>query len=68
MIGLFRVSVRISSPFYREPQEFPFRYKFIIVEEIQGFYVEVIGSEKTGAALKRINGVLQTGEVTLKAT
>ena len=67
MTDLFPVSVRINSPFYQKPQEFPFKYKFKVVQEIQGVYLEVTSSEKSGAALKSVNGKMQTEEVKVEA-
>ncbi|XP_061185531.1 polycystin-1-like protein 1 [Saccostrea echinata] len=63
MTDIFPVSVSISSPYYPIPQVFPFKHKFKVVQEIQGVYLEVEGSEKKGAALKRVNGKLQTEEL-----
>ncbi|XP_062583196.1 uncharacterized protein LOC134244955 [Saccostrea cucullata] len=63
MTDIFPVSVSISSPYYQVPQVFPFRHKFKVVQEIQGVYLEVVGSGKTGAALKRVNGALQTEKI-----
>ncbi|XP_062601672.1 uncharacterized protein LOC134263355, partial [Saccostrea cucullata] len=63
MTDIFPVSVSISSPYYQAPQVFPFKHKFKVVQEIQGVYLEVKGSGKTGAALKQVNGELQTEEI-----